>query len=73
MINLYCNIVVKVAENEKLNPDHYYRVIGTYHRPWTDKDGKISDQDFFMVHKEDGTIINVFPSKCKVKRLESTF
>lgn len=72
MISLYDQIAVKVSGNEGLDEKYYYRVIGTYHRSF-DKDMKPIDQDFFMVLKPDGQIVNVFPSKCKIKRVQAAF
>jgi hypothetical protein len=70
MIILYREIDVQILEvgETGLNLDDHYPVIGTYHRIYEDKDGKKQEQDLFMVLRDDGKIINLFPSKCKIRR-----
>jgi len=73
MINLYTQIAIKIEDEKSgLDPKYYHKVIGTYHRKYT-KDGKEEEQDFFMVARPDGTLVNVFPSKCKIKRIETVY
>lgn len=71
MINLISKISVYVNEegnSVKTKKDIAYPVIGTYSRDFIKKSGEVQRQDLFMIMLDDGSIYNVFPSKCKIKR-----
>ena len=73
MINLMVEIAVKIDDPKSgLDNRYFHKVIGTYSKKVI-KDGKEEQHDFFMVIRSDGTITNVFPSKCMVRRIETTY
>jgi hypothetical protein len=76
MIMLNEEIIINVADSAKygLNPDKWYKVIGTQSRNKENKESKkMEAQDMFLVVNDQGKLMTLFPTKCEIRILSKKY